>query len=209
MKNETTKLNYANFPKLSELIQKNSWLYLTQKALSSDPLDFNVNAEVHHLAIHAFIKNICQLITFLFQVFTLTGSSAQQDGEMSALFRDSQLAYGENNVLGLLATRDLTESRRVKRQAPESSTQEPVVGDVDTSVLFEVKGKALFYSENTPVLVVQKNGSAPRTFYLEKNPVITSNEKKSTEKNGEKVFQIVLKYPAITSEIGVSKMFFL
>lgn len=115
---------------------------------------------------------------------------------MSALFRDSQLAYGEKNVLGLLATRDLSESRRMKRQASESTTQSSAEEETDSSVMFEVKGKALLYSKSTPVLTVQKNSST-RTFNLERNPVITSDEKGDT-------FKIVLKYPSFTPEIGVS-----
>lgn len=51
IRNATTKLNYENFPRLSEIIGTTEWLYLPQAALSSDPLEFNVNAEVRlHVA---------------------------------------------------------------------------------------------------------------------------------------------------------------
>lgn len=46
IRNATTKLNYENFPRLSEIISTTEWLYLPQEELSSDPLEYNVNAEV-------------------------------------------------------------------------------------------------------------------------------------------------------------------
>lgn len=46
IRNATTKLNYENFPRLSEIIGTSEWLYLPQEVLSSDPLEYNVNAEV-------------------------------------------------------------------------------------------------------------------------------------------------------------------
>lgn len=46
LKNGTTKLNYENFPRLSEMIGGKDWLYLPQSNLMSDPLDYNVNTEV-------------------------------------------------------------------------------------------------------------------------------------------------------------------
>lgn len=48
IRNSTTKLNYENFPRLSEIIGTTEWLYLPQEALSSDPLEYNVNAEVNN-----------------------------------------------------------------------------------------------------------------------------------------------------------------
>lgn len=47
IRNSTTKLNYENFPRLSEIIGTSEWLYLPQEVLSSDPLEYNVNAEVN------------------------------------------------------------------------------------------------------------------------------------------------------------------
>lgn len=48
IRNSTTKLNYENFPRLSEIIGTTEWLYLPQESLSSDPLEYNVNAEVNN-----------------------------------------------------------------------------------------------------------------------------------------------------------------
>lgn len=46
IRNATTKLSHENFPRLSEVVGTTEWLYLPQEALSSDPLEYNVNAEV-------------------------------------------------------------------------------------------------------------------------------------------------------------------
>lgn len=46
VRNSTTKLNHENFPKLSEIVNTSEWLYLPQKTLSSDPIEYNPNAEV-------------------------------------------------------------------------------------------------------------------------------------------------------------------
>lgn len=46
IRNSTNKLNYENFPRLSEIIGTSEWLYLPQDSLSSNPLEYNVNAEV-------------------------------------------------------------------------------------------------------------------------------------------------------------------
>jgi hypothetical protein len=46
IRNSTTELNYENFPRLAEIIGTTEWLYLPQNQLSSDPLEYNVNAEV-------------------------------------------------------------------------------------------------------------------------------------------------------------------
>lgn len=46
IRNSTTTLSHENFPRLSEIIGTSEWLYLPQVALSSDPLEYNVNAEV-------------------------------------------------------------------------------------------------------------------------------------------------------------------
>lgn len=47
VRNSTTKLNHENFPKLSEIVNTSEWLYLPQKTLSSDPIEYNPNAEVN------------------------------------------------------------------------------------------------------------------------------------------------------------------
>lgn len=46
LKNSTTKLDETNFPSFKTMINENEYIYLTQDTLTSDPLDYNANAEV-------------------------------------------------------------------------------------------------------------------------------------------------------------------
>jgi len=104
IRNATTKLSYENFPELSDVIGKNEWLYLPQEYLSSDPLEYNVNAEV----------------------FTLTGPAVMQDNEIAAFYRDAQINYGSKSVLGILAARsENPEHLILKREIKFFSTEEP------------------------------------------------------------------------------------
>lgn len=51
------------------------------------------------------------------------GPSSQQDVELSALYRDAVITYGEGKVLGILATKTSDHEIR-KRAAAEETTQE-------------------------------------------------------------------------------------
>jgi hypothetical protein len=131
-------LNYENFPRLSEIIGKSEWLYLPQEVLSSDPLEYNVNAEV----------------------FTLTGPVEQQDIEIAALYRDAQVNYGKKNVLGILATRNENIEHGIfKRDAPDPTDISSTTPSDETSMkpksyepVYLAKGKGLLYTEEVPVL---------------------------------------------------------
>jgi len=86
------------------MIGKNEWLYLPQEVLSSDPLEYNVNAEV----------------------FTLTGPAVMQDNEIAAFYRDAQINYGSKNILGILAARsENPEHLILKREATMKTSTEP------------------------------------------------------------------------------------
>lgn len=46
VRNTSNRLNEDNFPTFRRLVHSNSYIYLTQYSLSSNPVDFNINAEV-------------------------------------------------------------------------------------------------------------------------------------------------------------------
>lgn len=127
IRNATTKLSYENFPELSDIIGKNEWLYLPQEFLSSDPLEYNVNAEV----------------------FTLTGPAVMQDNEIAAFYRDAQINYGSKNILGILAARNENQEHLIlKREAKsttEASTTEatttPANDEPVEDLIYEAKGE--------------------------------------------------------------------
>jgi hypothetical protein len=73
-------LTRRNFPKFAQIVNETESIYLTQTSLSLDPLDFNVNTELH----------------ILWQV-------EDQDTEISRIFTKSQEKFGTKNVLGILA----------------------------------------------------------------------------------------------------------
>lgn len=51
IRNSSTRLNEENFPIFKDLLQKTNYIYLTQHWLPSDPVDYNVNAEVRKLVL--------------------------------------------------------------------------------------------------------------------------------------------------------------
>lgn len=85
------------------MIGKSEWLYLPQEYLPSDPLEYNVNAEV----------------------FTLTGPAVMQDNEIAAFYRDAQINYGSKNVLGILAARQENQEHVILKREARSTTEEP------------------------------------------------------------------------------------
>lgn len=46
LRNGTAKLNDDNFPSFRRIIEKHEYVYSAQEELSSNPLDYNINAEV-------------------------------------------------------------------------------------------------------------------------------------------------------------------
>lgn len=58
LKNATTRLDEENFPNFKEMINENEFIYLTQDALTSDPLDYNANAEVRTDILEGFEVNV-------------------------------------------------------------------------------------------------------------------------------------------------------
>ncbi|CRL07970.1 CLUMA_CG020835, isoform A [Clunio marinus] len=173
IRNATNKLNYENFPKLSELIGKNEWLYLPQSSLSSDPLEYNVNAEV----------------------FVLTGPPEQQDVEVAALYRDAQINYGQKNILGILATRsDKIDHTIYKREAKQDdvTTEMPTTTSSDDStednLIYSATGKGILYTTEIPILKIK--GSKPSedvTYSLQKHAIVTADDRQD-------IFKLIIKF---------------
>lgn len=55
---------------------------------------------------------------FIFQVINLVGPDSQQDIELSALYKDAILTYGEGKVLGILATKSNDHLIRKRQTKP-------------------------------------------------------------------------------------------
>ncbi|XP_062551396.1 uncharacterized protein LOC134216519 [Armigeres subalbatus] len=164
LRNGTAKLNDDNFPSFRRVLEKHEYVYSAQEELSSNPLDYNVNAEI----------------------INLVGSPAQQDVELAALYRDSTGNYGERKVLGILASRwDEPHHKLYKREAkpdsagtsttPAGPTDEPEMDDA----IYNVAGKAIIYITSAPVLTIN---STDEEYLLDKHTVATYDSRESESK---------------------------
>ncbi|XP_058130702.1 uncharacterized protein LOC131287893 [Anopheles ziemanni] len=169
LRNGTTKLSEDNFPTFKRIVEQYAFVYSPQQMLSSNPLDYNVNAEI----------------------INLVGSPTQQDVELSALFRDSTENYGERKVLGILANQ--WEEPRVmhKREAkggddysststtPGSPTDEPEIADS----IYNVPGKAILYITAPPVLKMLNDSDEGETIHvLDKHTLSTYDARERESK---------------------------
>ncbi|KFB42333.1 AGAP001624-PA-like protein [Anopheles sinensis] len=169
LRNGTTKLSEDNFPTFKRIVEQYAFVYSPQQMLSSNPLDYNVNAEI----------------------INLVGSPSQQDVELSALFRDSTENYGERKVLGILANQ--WEEPRVmhKREAkggddysststtPGSPTDEPEIADS----IYNVPGKAILYITAPPVLRMLNDSDEGETIHvLDKHSLSTYDARERESK---------------------------
>jgi hypothetical protein len=162
VRNASIKLNYENFPKLSEIIGTTEWLYLPQDVLSSDPLEYNVNAEV----------------------FMLTGPVEQQDVEIASFFRDAQVKYNHKNILGILATRNEKNEHKIyKRQTKPQSKEPKELEEVEekgqTGLLYNGDNRTLLYVDEPIVLNYEK-----KSHVFESNEIhVASVEEKGSDFN--------------------------
>lgn len=168
LRNGTAKLTDDNFPGFRRIIEKHEYVYSPQQGLSSNPLDYNVNAEI----------------------INLVGSPAQQDVELSALYRDSAANYGERKVLGILANRwDEPYHELHKREAksedasststtPPTPTDEPEIDDA----IYDVPGKALIYISKAPELTINSTEDEDYSFVLDKHTVATYDARERESK---------------------------
>lgn len=163
---------------------------MPQETLSSDPLEFNVNAEVK------LIKEIDFNYSNLFclQVFVLTGPVEQQDVEIAALYRDAQVNYGKKNILGVLATRKENIDHSIfKRQAIQESTSEmplttPADDPVVDNLVYVAKGKGILYTTVAPILKFRSEKSSDDIIYsLDKHLMVTADER------GDR-FRLIIKF---------------
>ncbi|XP_055551449.1 uncharacterized protein LOC129733893 [Wyeomyia smithii] len=166
LRNGTAKLSEDNYPSFRRIVERHQYVYSPQEALSSNPMDYNVNAEI----------------------INLVGSPSQQDIELSALYRDSVANYGDRKVLGILATRwDEPNHVLYKREAkagddagpstttPAGPTDEPEIDDA----IYYVPGKALIYITAAPVLAIN---STDDEYVLNKHTVATYDARERESK---------------------------
>uniref|UniRef100_A0A182FQ40 Vacuolar H+ ATPase AC45 accessory subunit n=1 Tax=Anopheles albimanus TaxID=7167 RepID=A0A182FQ40_ANOAL len=151
LRNGTTKLSEDSFPAFKRILDKYEYVYSPQQMLGSNPLDYNVNAEI----------------------INLVGAPSQQDVELSALFRDSAENYGERKVLGILANQleepHVLQKREAKARedfststTPGSPTEEPEIADSK----YDVPGKVILVVSTPPVLKMLNDSDEVETSYV-------------------------------------------
>lgn len=132
VKNSSHAMTSEHYPSLENLLADRKSAYMSQSVLIYDPMDLNMHTEV----------------------ITLSGTPEQEDIELCALFRDAEINYGDNKVLGILANspslhrerRDVSEMSS-STEMPMSSTTAP---EAIESHIYYLAGKALFYTSDPP-----------------------------------------------------------
>lgn len=124
----------------------------------------------------------------------LVGPTSQQDVELSALYRDAVITYGEGKVLGILATKT-SDHEMHKRAVPDESTPEsqtiPSVpnaeGDQDNQTDFiyypgdQSAYKILLYTDSPPRLFDGNN----ITVLNDKVPTTITTDRRNANENSE------------------------
>lgn len=138
-KNSTHKFNSLNYPSLEHILSEREWAYMPQNILLYDPLDFNQKAEI----------------------INLSGSASQEDVELSALFRDAELNFGEKKVLGILVNSETHGFRRRREATPAPATTEmpvsPTEEPISEDYIYNAPGKALLYVTDAPIVRIYEN----------------------------------------------------
>lgn len=184
VKNSSHPMTSGHYPSLEGLLADRKSAYMSQSVLIYDPLDLNMHTEV----------------------IALSGTPEQEDIELCALFRDAEVNYGENMVLGVLAnSMPLTTVSRQRREAEimttsSSSTTESSISTTPESTIvteghiYYTPGKALFYTSDPPEL----NYTDGPSYALKKHVAMTVDYSRDT------IIKLHLKF--ITSDKGpVSK----
>lgn len=173
VKNSSHQITTQHYPSLENLLADRKSAYMTQSFLINDPMDISMHTEV----------------------IALSGTAEQEDIELCALFRDAEINFGENKVLGILANADSSSRVRQRREANEletntssssnetstTATPESTATATDDHI-YKLAGKALFYTSEPPVL---KFGG-DRKYVLERHLPLTVDDRESYMRLGLK-----------------------
>ncbi|XP_055314885.1 uncharacterized protein LOC129575377 [Sitodiplosis mosellana] len=181
VRNASSHLKEDNFPIFKDLLSKTSYVYLAQEYLGLDPMEFNLNAEV----------------------INLVGPTSQQDVELSALYRDSVITYGEGKVLGILATRSNDHEIR-KRDAVEPTPDSPSTTLTPTTQEIEQSNQTdfIYYPDDKKTYkILLYTSAAPILFDGTNETILNHNvqtyittDHRSANENKEEQRTLVVRY---------------
>lgn len=170
VRNASTHLTEENYPMFKDLLSKTSYAYVAQQHLGLDPMEFNLNAEVRIWSHETVVSIFICILTYLVQVINLVGPTSQQDVELSALYRDAVITYGEGKVLGILATKTTDHVLKKRAVADETTEKIPANSTISnpepepsnqTDYVFyprdQSANKILLYTSSAPRLFDGKN----------------------------------------------------
>lgn len=122
----------------------------------------------------------------------LVGPLSQQDVELSALYRDASITYGDGNVLGILSINANDFQHRTKRDAEEYPTapdtsypvganEQSTGGEQDEEFVYyptEQSYKILLYTQYAPILI---NGTETIVLNDTKTTITTNKRSQNTQ----------------------------
>lgn len=130
----------------------------------------------------------------------MVGPTSQQDVELSALYRDAVITYGDGKVLGILATRTSDHELRKRAVGDESPGQEtPTVNTVPATVNTEPEPSnqtdyVYYPGDQSAYKILLYTSSPPRIFdgknstYLDNSvPLTITTDRRNPEQRTLKV----------------------
>lgn len=97
------------------------------------------------------------------KVINLVGPASQQDVEMSALFHDAVIAYGEGKVLGILATKTSDHEIRKRAAVDDASTTTTPIPFIEPDIPDEMKREDfIYYPADQTYKILLHTHSPPR-----------------------------------------------
>lgn len=143
------------------------------------------------------------IMNFPKQVINLVGPTSQQDVELSALYRDAVITYGDGKVLGILATKTSEHEMRKRAIEPETpeaqtppapATTEPEPTNVNGYVFYPEKNiqTVLLYTSSPPRLNIGGNVTALNDS--ETQTTVTTNRRNSNEMGEQRVLKVLYNY---------------
>lgn len=130
----------------------------------------------------------------------MVGPTSQQDVELSALYRDAVITYGEGKVLGILATRANDHEIR-KRAVPDEPTQETPATKQTTIETKKSNLTSFVYYLDTPTYKILLYTSEPpklfdgNTTTLLNDDVPTTITSNTLNKNEVRTLKVRYNYP--------------
>lgn len=131
------------------------------------------------------------------------GPASQQDVEMSALYHDAVIAYGDGKVLGILATK--TSDHEIRKRAAEddksSSTTTPI-SLVEPDIPDEIKREDfIYYPKDGTYKILLHTHSPPRLVNGSSVTVLSDKVTTTTNRRNQISQTLKLRYVSMPGQV--------